>query len=408
MDVPGAGVIKYISTRAILGSILAGVLGIIMGKKMIEIFRKYQIGETIRHLGLPNENTKEGTPTMGGLIFVISTLISTMLFCKYQNPYILLLLFTLITMGILGIVDDYIKVGLKKKEGVSAKTKLLVQFFVGIVVALVMYYNDKITVKVKKYGEGPPKIEEYEHQDIKYVEVVRYKWEETKELLTTIPFTKFNEFDYRALIKWLNLPQDVEDIILIVVYGLIITLIISGVTNAANITDGLDGLCAGVSIISILTLAVFAYVSGNSVLSGYLNIMYIPYSGEVVIFLCILAASCLGFLWYNSYPAQVFMGDTGSLVLGGVIALTAIILRKELLLPLIVLVYFIEIFSVILQVSYFKYTKKRYGEGRRIFLMSPLHHHFQKKNWAEPKITFRFWLIQIVGAALSIIVLKLR
>jgi len=408
MDVPGAGVMQYISVRSILAAITSGIISWYLGKKIIEKLRKYQIGETIRRLGLPGEESKEGTPTMGGIIIILGTLIPVFLFCRLNNPYVIMMVLVMLALGILGLADDWIKVVHKNKEGVSAKTKLIVQIVLGLFVALFFYFNEDVVVKVRKYGEGPLHIQTYEHQDVQYTTYSRYKWEATKEFLTTLPFIKNNEFNYKYLVSWITDSESALKILTLIVYGIIVAFIIGAVSNGANLTDGLDGLCLGTSIISIFTLAVFAYVSGNSILSGYLNIMYIPHSGELVVFLSALGFSCVGLLWYNFYPAQVFMGDVGSLVLGGIIAITAISLRKEILLPLICLVFLIETLSVIIQVLYFKYTKRKYGVGRRVFLMAPLHHHFQKKGWSEPKITVRFWIIGSLGALLSLILLKIR
>ncbi|MCS7003918.1 MAG: phospho-N-acetylmuramoyl-pentapeptide-transferase [Cytophagales bacterium] len=392
-DFPGAGLFQYISFRALMAAATSLLIGIIFGKRIIKFLQKKQIGETIRDLGLEGQLQKKGTPTMGGIIILASVMLPTLLFARIENVYILLLLLSLLWCGLLGFADDYIKVFLKNKEGLKGKFKIIGQVGLGIIVGIVMYTNPYIKIrefKHKEYHEYKFEAEEKKH----YVDV--------KSLKTTIPFIKYNELDYEELFDFL------PDSLIPVAYVLLVTFIITAVSNGANITDGLDGLAAGISAIIITTLAILAYVSGNVIFADYLNIMFIPHTGEIVIFCMALVGACIGFLWYNSYPAQVFMGDTGSLSLGAVIAVLAIIIRKELLIPVLCGVFLIENLSVIIQVYYFKYTKARYGEGKRIFLMSPLHHHYQKKNIPEPKIVARFWIISLLLAIITIATLKIR
>lgn len=382
LNIPGAGVFQYITFRAFAAIITSLGIAAIWGKTVIYRLQRLQIGEEIRDLGLEGQMAKKGTPTMGGFIILLSLLIPTLLFSKITNVYIILLVTSAIWLGAVGFVDDYIKVFKKNKNGLSGKFKIIGQIGLGIIVGLTMYFNEHI--KVREYaGDG--------------------SFIDHKSLLTTVPFMKDNQFDYNML-----LPSFIPDEYVWVVYVLVVIFIITAVSNGANITDGIDGLAAGTSVIIGITLAILAYVSGNKVISQYLNVMFIPNSGELAVFCAAFVGACIGFLWYNAYPAQVFMGDTGSLMLGGVIATLAIVIRKEMLIPVLCGIFLIENLSVIIQVGYFKYTKRKYGEGRRVFLMSPLHHHFQKKNYHESKIVFRFLIVGIILAVLSLVTLKLR
>ena len=391
LNVPGAGVFQYITFRAFAATITSLGIAAIWGKSVIYRLQRLQIGEEIRDLGLEGQMQKKGTPTMGGFIILLSLIIPTVLFAKITNVYIVLLLLSAVWLGAVGFLDDYIKVFKKNKEGLSGKFKIVGQIGLGLIVGLTMYYNEHIKVRVfsklTMLADG--------------TQVQTYT--DSKSLMTTVPFLKNNQFDYNML-----LPSFIPDHYVWVVYVLVVIFIITAVSNGANITDGLDGLAAGTSVIIGLTLAVLAYVSGNKVFSQYLNVMFIPNSGELVIFCAAFVGACIGFLWYNTYPAQVFMGDTGSLMLGGVIATLAIVIRKEMLIPVLCGIFLIENLSVIIQVGYFKYTKRKYGEGRRVFLMSPLHHHFQKKNYHESKIVIRFLIVGIILAVVSLVTLKLR
>ena len=391
LNVPGAGVFQYITFRAFAATITSLGIAAIWGKSVIYRLQRLQIGEEIRDLGLEGQMQKKGTPTMGGFIILLSLIIPTVLFAKITNVYIVLLLLSAVWLGAVGFLDDYIKVFKKNKEGLSGKFKIVGQIGLGFIVGLTMYYNQHIKVRVfsklTMLADG--------------TQVQSYT--DSKSLMTTVPFLKNNQFDYNML-----LPSFIPDHYVWVVYVLVVIFIITAVSNGANITDGLDGLAAGTSVIIGLTLAILAYVSGNKVFSQYLNVMFIPNSGELAIFCAAFVGACIGFLWYNTYPAQVFMGDTGSLMLGGVIATLAIVIRKEMLIPVLCGIFLIENLSVIIQVGYFKYTKRKYGEGRRVFLMSPLHHHFQKKNYHESKIVIRFLIVGIILAVVSLVTLKLR
>ncbi len=382
LNIPGAGVFQYITFRAVAAVITSLGIAAIWGKSVIYRLQRLQIGEEIRDLGLEGQMAKKGTPTMGGFIILLSLLIPTILFSKITNVYIVLLLTSAIWLGAVGFADDYIKVFKKNKEGLSGKFKIIGQVGLGIIVGLTMYFNQHI--KVREFA-------------------VDGTFVDHKSLLTTVPFMKGNSFDYNML-----LPSFIPDQYVWVVYVLVVIFIITAVSNGANITDGIDGLAAGTSVIIGIALAILAYVSGNKVISQYLNVMFIPNSGELAVFCAAFVGACIGFLWYNAYPAQVFMGDTGSLMLGGVIATLAIVIRKEMLIPILCGIFLIENLSVIMQVAYFKYTKRKYGEGRRIFLMSPLHHHFQKKNYHEAKIVTRFLIVGIILAVISLVTLKLR
>ncbi|TXB63970.1 phospho-N-acetylmuramoyl-pentapeptide-transferase [Vicingus serpentipes] len=406
LDIPGAGVFQYITFRAAFALIASLIISMIIGKKIIQRLQLLQVGEIVRDLGLEGQVQKQGTPTMGGLIILAAILIPTLLFAKLDNIYIILMIVSTIMLGAIGFIDDYIKVFKKNKEGLAGRFKVLGQIAVGIVVGTVLYFNQDVVVKQKIYNENAPAHVSYEIQnDVEKQLVENYKWEEVKSTVTTIPFVKNNEFNYSKLTSWMGDYAGVAGGILFI---LIVVVIITAVSNGANMTDGLDGLATGTSAIIGVTLAVFAYVSGNTVFADYLNIMYIPNSGELVIYIAAFVGACVGFLWYNSYPAQVFMGDTGSLALGGIIAVFSFAVRKELLIPLLCGIFLVENLSVMIQVGYFKYTKKRFGEGKRVFLMAPLHHHFQKKNMHEAKIVSRFWIVGIMLALLTFVTLKIR
>jgi phospho-N-acetylmuramoyl-pentapeptide-transferase len=370
-DLPGTGVFQYITFRSAAAVLLSLLLSMVFGKRIINFIRRKQIGETIRELGLEGQNQKAGTPTMGGLIIIFATLVPVLLFAKLDNIYVLLLIVTTIWMGLIGFLDDYIKVFRKNKEGLKGRFKVVGQIGLGIIVGSVMYFNDSITIRTDT-SSGNVVIEN--------VDGVPTRMLEEKSTATTIPFFKNNEFDYAELISWVG--DDYKDYAWLIFIPIVI-LIVTAVSNGANLTDGIDGLAAGSSAIIVVALGIFTFVSGNIIFSNYLNIMYIPNSGEMTVFISAFVGALVGFLWYNAYPAQVFMGDTGSLTIGGIIAVLAISVRKELLIPVLCGIFFIENLSVVMQVSYFKYTKKKYGEGRRIFLMAPLHHHFQKKGYHE-------------------------
>ena len=400
IDFPGSGLFEFISFRAGMAVITSLVITLIFGGKLIDYLHKKQVGESIRDLGLEGQMEKTGTPTMGGVIIIAGIIIPTLLFAKLDNIYIQLMLIATVWLGVIGFIDDYIKVFKKNKKGLAGKFKVIGQIGVGVIVGAAMYWSDGVTIKSKTFYANEISVnsnDDYNNKD--------YSWEETKSLKTTIPFVKNNEFDYSWLITWIS--SDLKKYSWLVFIPIIVIIVIS-VSNGANITDGLDGLATGTSAIIGITLAIFAYLSGNLVFSDYLNIIYIPNSSELVIFISSFVGACIGFLWYNSYPAKVFMGDTGSLALGGIIAVFAITIRKELLIPVFCGVFLIENLSVVLQVSYFKFTRKKYGEGKRIFLMSPIHHHYQKKGIHEAKIVARFWIIGILLAVLSIVTLKLR
>ena len=394
-NLPGAGMFQYISFRAGLAAILSLLIATIFGKRIINLLYRLQVGETVRDLGLVGQKEKAGTPTMGGIIIIIAVLIPALLFTKLSNIYILLLIISTIWMGMIGFADDYIKVFQKNKEGLKGRFKILGQVGLGIIVGATLYFHPDVTVKNENA------------QASRMREVVRpiSTLEEVKSTKTTIPFMKNNEFDYASLIQWVG--KDAKKWVWLIFIPIVI-FIITAVSNGANLTDGIDGLAAGSSAIIVFTLGIFSWISGNIIFSEYLNIMYIPHVGEVTIFVAAFVGALIGFLWYNTYPAQVFMGDTGSLTIGGIIAVLAIMVRKELLIPVLCGIFLLENISVILQVAYFKYTKKRYGEGRRIFLMSPLHHHYQKKGYHESKIVMRFLIVGIILALISFITLKIR
>ena len=400
-DFPGSGLFQFISFRAGMAVITSLVITLVFGGRLIKFLERKQVGESIRDLGLEGQMVKAGTPTMGGVIILAGIIVPTMLFAKLDNIYIQLMLVATVWLGLIGFLDDYIKVFKKNKKGLAGKFKVIGQIGVGIIVGASMYWSDSVTIKSKTYYNTEILAEQQESSQ----ETKSYFWEETKSLKTTIPFVKNNEFDYSWLISWIS--PELSKYSWLVFIPIIVIIVIS-VSNGANLTDGLDGLATGTSAIIGITLAIFAYLSGNLVFSDYLNILYIPNSSELVIFISSFVGACIGFLWYNSFPAKVFMGDTGSLALGGIIAVFAIAIRKELLIPVFCGVFLIENLSVVLQVSYFKYTKRKFGEGRRIFLMSPIHHHYQKKGIHEAKIVSRFWILGILLAVLSIVTLKLR
>ena len=407
-DFPGAGVFQYISFRAALAIIFSLIISMVFGKSIIALLHRKQVGETIRDLGLAGEKQKQGTPTMGGLIILSAIVIPTLLLAKLNNVYILLMLVSTVWLGAIGFMDDYIKVFKKDKKGLAGKFKVLGQIGLGILVGTTLYFNKDVVIKEKIYS--PSSGNTFSVGDSAQVSMTEtktpvYSPEVSKSLKTTIPFLKNNEFDYGKIISWTC--EDCRRWGWLIFIPIVI-FIITAVSNGANITDGIDGLATGTSAIVGVVLAVFAYVSGNTIFADYLNIMYIPNTGELVVFASALIGACVGFLWYNAYPAQVFMGDTGSLALGGIIAVFAIAVRKELLVPIMCGIFLIENLSVMIQVSYFKYTKKKYGEGRRIFKMSPLHHHYQKLGMHESKIVARFWIIGIFLAILTIVTLKLR
>ncbi|MCH2489451.1 MAG: phospho-N-acetylmuramoyl-pentapeptide-transferase [Flavobacteriales bacterium] len=397
-QMPGASLFGFITFRAALSVILSLFIATVYGKKIIDYLRKQQIGETVRDLGLEGQNEKAGTPTMGGLIIIIATLIPVLLFAKLDNIYVIMLVVTTIWMGMIGFIDDYIKKFKNDKEGLAGRYKIVGQVALGIFVGATMYLHPDITVK--REVVNPVSSTEAITQNSP-----REFLPEEKTLLTTIPFVKKNEFNYESLITWAG--ENYKGYIWIIFIPIVI-FIITAVSNGANLTDGIDGLAAGSSAIIGLTLALFAWVSGNVVFSDYLNIMYIPNTGEMTIFITAFVGSLIGFLWYNTYPAQVFMGDTGSLTIGGIIAVIAIAVRKELLIPILCGIFLMENLSVVMQVSWFKYTKKKFGEGRRIFRMSPLHHHYQVKGFHESKIVTRFWIVGIFLAILTIVTLKIR
>lgn len=397
-NLPGTGLFQYISFRSALAVIFSLFIAIVFGKKIINYLRRKQIGETVRDLGLEGQNEKAGTPTMGGLIIILATLIPVLLFAKLDNIYVLMLIFTTVWMGIIGFIDDYIKTFKKNKQGLPGKFKVFGQVALGLVVGAVMYFHPDVTVKVDE------KVSQTSYQTVSLSQQ-QIENNETKAMLTTIPFLKNNEFDYSKLISWIG--QDYVKYAWLIFIPIVI-FIITAVSNGANLTDGIDGLAAGTSAIIVLTLGVFAWVSGNVIFSDYLNIMYIPRTGEITIFITAFAGALIGFLWYNTYPAQVFMGDTGSLTIGGIIAVIAIAVRKELLIPILCGIFFLESLSVVLQVSWFKYTRKKFGEGRRIFRMSPIHHHYQIKGYHESKIVVRFLIVGVILAILTVVTLKIR
>ena len=421
-DIPGAGLFNYLSFRSAMAILFSLGISIIFGKRIIRYLQKKQIGESIRDLGLEGQMSKKGTPTMGGIIILLSLLIPVLLFADILNIYVILMLIVTVWMGFIGFLDDYIKVFKKNKEGLRAKFKLLGQIGLGAIVGLVLYFSndskvrDYNTIYVYQAENGIPygkPIDSYPSNGVKLdgdgipeASGTKYLSHDTHSTKTTIPFLKNNEFDYSKLVSWAD--DNTQRWLFPLVFIGIMIIIITAVSNGTNLTDGLDGLAAGTSSVVVLALLIFSYIAGNAILSDYLNVMYIPNSGELVVFSAALIGACTGFLWFNAYPAQIFMGDTGSLTLGGIIASLAIAVRKELLIPVLCGIFLIENLSVVMQVSYFKYTKRKYGEGRRIFKMSPLHHHYQKLGMPETKIVIRFWIVSILLAIISIVTLKIR
>lgn len=410
-SLPGAGVFYFITFRTAMAIVLSLVISLVYGKRMIQYLHRKQIGETVRDLGLEGEKQKKGTPTMGGIIIIAAILIPTLLFARIENVYILLMIISTIWLGLIGFIDDYIKVFKKNKEGLAGRFKILGQIGLGIIVGLTMYYNENVYVVRETTGSAPATY----HSTDKVIKdgIVRVDekgrtrtYARVKSAVTTIPFAKKHEISYAKIAAWFG--ESASNILTPIIYVLFVIFIITAVSNGANITDGLDGLATGTSAIIGICLALFAYVSGNFGFARYLNIMPIPNLDELSIFIGAFVGACIGFLWYNSFPAQVFMGDTGSLALGGIIASLAIIIRKELLIPIICGVFLVENLSVMIQVGYFKWTKRKSGEGKRIFLMAPLHHHYQKLGYHESKIAIRFWIIGIVLAVLSVVTLKLQ
>ncbi|MEL4307982.1 phospho-N-acetylmuramoyl-pentapeptide-transferase [Joostella sp. CR20] len=397
-QLPGAGLFQFITFRASAAVILSLLISTIYGKRVINFLRAKQVGESVRELGLEGQSQKAGTPTMGGIIIIMSTLIPVLLFAKLENIYILVLIATTLWMGTIGFVDDYIKIFKKDKEGLKGKFKVLGQVGLGILVGATLYFHPEVTIKEELKAPNSVEVVANGNAELEY-------GNEEKSTKTTIPFVKNNEFDYSALLSWMG---DNYKSYAWLIFIPIVVFIITAVSNGANLTDGIDGLAAGTSAIIVLTLGIFAWVSGNIIFSDYLNIMYIPRAGEITVFIAAFAGGLVGFLWYNAFPAQVFMGDTGSLTIGGIIAVIAIAIRKEWLIPILCGIFLAENLSVVLQVSYFKYTKKKFGEGRRIFLMSPLHHHYQKKGYHESKIVTRFWIVGILLAVVTVVTLKLR
>jgi phospho-N-acetylmuramoyl-pentapeptide-transferase len=423
--IPGVGIFQFITFRVMMAFILSLVITMIFGKKLIAFLKRKQLGETVRDLGLAGESAKKGTPTMGGLIIILGIIVPTLLFARLDKVYVLLMLLCTIWMGAIGLIDDLLKIRSKRKaqlqgveykksdsDGLAGRFKIFGQVILGLIVGATLYFNDAVVVHREVYNPNVTYIQDSVLQrgetlaskDFSHVNIDGqvHTFAKVKTPITTIPFVKNHEFNYAKL-----LPESWEDYTYIL-YILVVIFIVTAVSNGANITDGLDGLATGVSAIIGIGLGVFAYVSGNVKFAEYLNIMYIPNLGELSIFIAAFVGACIGFLWYNSYPAQVFMGDTGSLALGGIIAALAIIVRKELLIPIICFVFLVENLSVMIQVGYFKYTKKKYGEGRRVFLMSPLHHHYQKLGYHESKIAVRFWIVTLLSVAMAVVTLKLR
>jgi phospho-N-acetylmuramoyl-pentapeptide-transferase len=406
IDLPGAGLFQFLSFRMALAFIFSLFISLLLGKRIIRYLQKLQIGEVVRDLGLEGQIQKKGTPTMGGVIIIAAIIIPVLLVAKLHSIYILLSLVATLWLGIIGFLDDYIKVFKKNKAGLHGKFKIVGQVGIGLIVGLTLYFNPNVVIRENL---NPQQVEQYAKDGIE-LKKVESKIAQSDNLYdhksakTTVPFFKNNSVDYHIISKFFGLPKYLDWI----VFVLLVIIIVTAVSNGANLTDGLDGLAGGVSAINIVTLLIFAYLSGNIIFASYLNILYIPNLGELTIFMAAMVGACVGFLWFNAYPAQVFMGDTGSLTLGGLIAVLAIMVRKELMIPIICGVFLIENLSVIIQVSWFKYTKKRFGDGKRVFLMSPLHHHYQKKNLHEVKIVTRFWIVAVFLALISIITLKIR
>lgn len=393
-QLPGATLFRFLTFRAGLSVLLSLILATVYGKRIIGLLRRKQVGETVRDLGLEGQKEKTGTPTMGGIIIILATLIPTLLFARLDNVYVLLLIGTMLWMGAIGFIDDYIKIFKKNKKGLQGRFKILGQVVLGLIVGATLYFHPGVTVKEKNYSVITQELE-----------LEQVEGGEVKSLMTNVPFFKNNQLDYANWVSWIGEGAEKYAWILFIP---IVIFIVTAVSNGANLTDGIDGLAAGSSAIIVLTLGIFAWVSGNVIFSDYLDIFFIPRAGELVVFITAFVGALIGFLWYNAYPAQVFMGDTGSLTIGGVIAVIALIVRKELLIPILCGIFFAESLSVMIQVSYFKYTKRRLGEGKRIFLMAPLHHHYQKKGYHESKIVTRFWIVGILLAVITIVTLKIR
>jgi phospho-N-acetylmuramoyl-pentapeptide-transferase len=405
LDVPGAGMFKYISFRSAMAVITSLIISLLFGKKIINYLRRKQIGEMVRDLGLEGLYQKKGTPSMGGIIILTSIIIPTLFFGDLSNVYVLLMLVTTIWLGFVGFLDDYIKIFKKNKRGLAGKFKILGQVILGLIVGITLYLSDDVVVRERIRIDETGEVVGYIEQGEEVKAIPAYVTQDVKCTKTTIPFVKNNEFDYAYLIAFLGEKSKQWAWLVFVIFTI---FIVTAVSNGANLTDGLDGLATGSSAIIGTTLGILAYVSGNMIYSDYLNIMYIPNTGELVIFASAFIGATIGFLWYNSYPAQIFMGDTGSLSLGGIIAVFAIIIRKELLIPILCGIFLTESLSVLIQVSYFKRTRKKFGKGQRVFLMAPLHHHYQKKGFPEPKIVTRFWIVGILLAVITIVTLKIR
>ncbi len=404
LDLPGAGMFEYISFRSALSIITALIISTVAGRRMIKYLQHKQVGESVRDLGLSGQMQKEGTPTMGGIIILISILIPTLLFSKLNNIYVILMLITTVWMGIIGFIDDYIKVFRKNKAGLAGKFKIFGQVILGLIIGLVMFFHPDIVIGEKhNVSDGVAIIMPADQPVADNPEVKEYT--EMKATTSTIPFVKNNEFDYSWILGWLGGRVQLWTLLIFIA---LVIFIITAVSNGANISDGLDGLATGSSAIMGVTLGILAYVSGHFNIADYLNIMYIPNAGELVVFIAAFIGATVGFLWFNSFPAQVFMGDTGSLTIGGIIAVFAVLIRKEMLIPILCGIFLVENVSVVLQVMWFKYTRKRSGVGKRIFLMAPLHHHFQKQGYPEPKIVTRFWIVGIILAVITIVTLKIR
>ncbi|HOO67370.1 MAG: phospho-N-acetylmuramoyl-pentapeptide-transferase [Bacteroidales bacterium] len=410
LGVPGAGVFNYLSFRSAAAVITSLIIAMLIGKRIIWYLQRKQIGETIRNLDLEGQYRKQGTPSMGGLIIIASILVPVLLFARLDNVYIILMIITTIWVGFIGFMDDYIKIFKKNKEGLAGRFKIIGQIGLGLIVALTLYISDDVVVRVNVTPPAGITVASADNVSIEMQDAAGAEQQPTavnvKSTKTTIPFVKNNEFDYSWLVPFAK--GKTKQLLGWLVFMAMVVFVVVAVSNGVNLTDGLDGLATGTSAVAGVTLGILAYVSGNIIYANYLNIMYLPNIGELVIFAAAFAGATVGFLWYNSYPAQVFMGDTGSLTLGGIIAVFAIVIRKELLIPILCGIFFVESLSVMLQVSWFKRTKRRFGEGRRIFLMAPLHHHYQKKGYAEPKIVTRFWIVAIILAVISVVTLKIR
>ena len=404
-DIPGAGMFQYLSFRASFTVITSLVISMVIGKRIIRMLHRYQIGESVRDLGLEGQALKQGTPTMGGIIILASIVIPVLLFANLTNIYIILMLVSTLWLGLIGFMDDYIKVYRKNKKGLAGKFKVVGQVGLGLIVGVTLFLSDEVMIR-ERVSITDENFQEFRTEEMQVDNNSNlYVVQEHKRPLTTIPFVKDNEFDYTWLVWFAG---EYADRLVWIVFVLAVIFIVTAVSNGANLTDGLDGLATGSAAIIGVTLGILAWLSGNAIYANYLKIMHIPYSGELVIFAGAFVGATIGFLWYNSYPAQVFMGDTGSLSLGGIIAVFAVVIRKELLIPILCGIYLVESLSVMLQVGYFKRTRRKYGEGRRIFLMAPIHHHYQKKGYPEPKIVTRFWIVGILLAVISVVTLKIR